>query len=456
MATIRRRDFGVLAGGGLLGALVGRGAAATPAAGQWSNWSGLHSCRPRQLLTPGDEEALAGALRSAPGPVRVAGAGHSFSALVPTPGTVILMDGLAGVVRHDAAASTAVVRAGTRLAVLAPQLDERGLALPNQPDVSVQSLGGSFATATHGTGATLPALHAQIRALRLVTADGRVLVASRERDRALFDAARVGLGALGVLSEVELQLRPGFDLRRRIWTQPTEGLLGDAAALARSHRHFELFLLPHTGYGAGIVHDEVPRGPAQRIASDDEQTLDDLRRLRDLLGGMPRLRRWVAGRFIGEREEIERDASWRMLSNSRATRFNESEFHVPAERGLACLAEVLAAIERHPQAYFPIEFRHVAADDAWLSPFHGRDSCSIAVHAAAGEEHAYLVHDLGPIFRRHGGRPHWGKLHDLGAAEFAALYPRWRDFVALRRELDPQGRLLNPHLRRLFGEAAHG
>jgi FAD/FMN-containing dehydrogenase len=100
-----------------------------------------------------------------------------------------------------------------------------------------------------------------------------------------------------------------------------------------------------------------------------------------------------------------------------------------------------------------VEFRYVAADDAWLSPFHERDSCSIAVHAAHGEPMDYLIGSLGPIFRCHGGRPHWGKLHGLGARELHALYPRWDDFQRIRRELDPQGRMLNAHLKRLFAQA---
>jgi FAD-linked oxidoreductase len=463
---MRRRDFASFAGAGLIGALGTPAGAATqagaatpssaPSAGaprtRWSNWSGLEQCDPRHVLQPAAEAQLADALRTASGPIRFVGAGHSFTALVPTPATLVMMDGLSGIVRHDAAARTAVVRAGTRIAILAPELDSRGLALPNQPDISVQSLAGSFATGTHGTGTRLPALHAQILSLRLATADGRVLVASRDRSPDLFHAARVGLGSLGALTEVELQVQPRFHLRRRVWTQRTEEMLASAPKLAKEHRHFEFFVLPHTGYAAGVAHDEVPAAPAQRVESDDEDTLTDLRRLRDMLGRFPSLRRWVAGRFIGEREEVSVDVSWRLLSNTRATRFNESEYHLPAEQGLPCLRAVLAAIEKHPEAYFPVEFRHVAADDAWLSPFHGRDSCSVAVHAAAGEDHGYLVKELGPIFRRHGGRPHWGKLHDMAPAELAAAYPRWKDFHALRRELDPQGRLLNPYLRRLFGE----
>lgn len=462
--ALRRRDFAALAGGAWLGAAASAQTQALPPAGPaqalppggWSNWSGLQRCTPQQILSPGSEDELAHILRHAAGPVRLVGAGHSFSPLVPTPGTLVMTDGLSGVRQHDLNRQRVTVGGGTRIAVLAPLLDALGLALPNQGDISVQSLAGAYATGTHGTGAQLPALHAQVRALRLLTATGQLVEASRERSPEVFDAARVSLGALGALTEVELQVQPRFFLRRRLWTAPVEELLAAAPGLATSHRHFEMYVLPHTGYGAGITHEEVAPQEPQVVDGGDEALLDDLRRLRSLLGPWPALRRWVAGRLIGRREAISVDLSWRLLSTTRATRFNESEYHVPAEQGLACLQAVLAQLERHNEAFFPVEFRYVAADDAWLSPFYGRASCSIAVHAAADEPHDYLLSELGPLFRRHGGRPHWGKLHDLGPAELAALYPRWHDFQAVRRELDPQGRLLNEPLRRLFGEAPRG
>jgi len=147
------------------------------------------------------------------------------------------------------------------------------------------------------------------------------------------------------------------------------------------------------------------------------------------------------------------DVSWRLLSTMRPTRFNETEYHVPREHGVDCLREVVAAHETHDEAFFPIEFRFVRGDDAWLSPFHGGDRCAIAAHALQGEPYDYLVSAIGPVFRRHGGRPHWGKLHDMTTAQLAAAYPRWNDFQRVRRELDPQGRMLNAWTRKLFGEA---
>jgi FAD-linked oxidoreductase len=347
-----------------------------------------------------------------------------------------------------------MARAGTRIGVLARALDPHNLALFNQPDIDVQTLAGAFSTGTHGTGAALPALHAHLRGLTLVTPQGETLRASRDQEAEVFDAARVAMGTLGVVTELELDVRPRFLLRRRVWLDRTDTLLEEAPALAAAHRHFEMYVLPFTGYSAGIVHDEVPAQATTHVDAADEKVLDDLRHLRDWFGRFPALRRWVAQRLIDPAQKEESvDVSWRLLSTVRPTRFNESEYHVPREQGVACLRDIIATLETRNDVFFPVEFRFIRGDDAWLSPFHGGDRCSIATHALQGEPYDYLVRALGPIFRRHGGRPHWGKLHDMTAPQLAAAYPRWNDFQRVRHALDPRGRMLNTFTRRLFGEA---
>ncbi|MBA8736906.1 D-arabinono-1,4-lactone oxidase [Chromobacterium violaceum] len=460
--VLNRRALLRLGGGALLGAWAERSAgpraAATAGGYRWRNWSGLQRCAAQALATPGDEAELARLLREASRsgtPLRCVGAGHSFTPLVPTPGTIVSLDRMSGLLSYDAAAGEAILQAGTRIGQLARLLDAQGMALRNQPDVDVQSFAGAISTATHGTGAGLPALHADARALRLLTPSGQTLDCGQGRDDDLLQAARVSLGSLGVIARATVATLPAYYLQRRLWLLPAGQMLDAAPELARRHRHFEFYHLPFTGYAAAITHDIRPPGPASRPASGDEDMLRELRRLRDWLGGMPALRRWTAQRLIDPKlSEQAFDKSWRLLSTARPTRFNESEWHVPREAGIACVREVIDKLERRDDVFFPLEFRFVRADDAWLSPFYRRDSCSIAVHAAAGEPHDYLLTELAPVFRKYEGRPHWGKLHPYGAAELAALYPRWNDFLKLRRELDPKGVLLNPHLRRVFGVPA--
>lgn len=421
---------------------------------RWQNWSGLWKAEPRAIATPATEAELVALMRSTQGEVRPVGSGHSFTPLVPTSGTIVSLDRMSGIVSVNKEAGTATVKAGTRLAVLGQLLDQHGLSLRNLPDVDVQSLAGALATGTHGTGAKLPALHDDVVGMRLVRPDGRVVELSAARDPQALAAARVSLGSLGIVSEVTMRVLPAFALERRIWVRPTEELLAQAPALAAKHRHFEMFLLPFTGYAAALVHDEYQGTDYVLPPPQDDEVLSDLKRLRDLLSRFPTLRAWAAQRFIDAKKiEVARHRAHRLLTSVRPVRFNESEWHVPAEHGIATVRRVLAAIEKHQEAYFPIEFRWIRGDDAWLSPFHKRDCCSIAVHAAAGEAHDYIVAEAAPICRAVGGRPHWGKLHTLGSADLAAAYPRWNDFARVRREFDPKGRMLNPHLRHIFGEA---
>lgn len=452
-------------GGSATGASIAPNSAGSPppsaataptAPSQWRNWSGIHTCRPATWHVPGTVDELAELMRRTPGPIRCVGAGHSFTALVPTPGTLLSLDRLSGLRSHSTkdGRGQATLGAGTRLQVTSRLLDAQGLGLYNLPDIDAQTLAGAMATATHGTGVDFGALHTDLLGLSLMTPRGQLLQCSPDKLPEVFAAAQVSLGALGVLTEVTLRVRPRYHLQRRVWLAKTQDLLDQAPALAAKHRQFELYLLPFTGYGAAITHDEVPVGQVQRSSAADEDVLRDLRRLRDWLGRWPALRHWVAQRAIDPNQtEAMTDVSWKLLSTQRPTRFNETEGHVPRESGVACLREVLATLERRNEVFFPIEFRYIRGDQAWLSPFYGRDSCSIAAHAMQGEQHDYLLSELGPVYRRHGARPHWGKLHDRRPTELRALYPQWQAFAALRRELDPQGRMLTPYMKQLLGES---
>ena len=211
--------------------------------------------------------------------------------------------------------------------------------------------------------------------------------------------------------------------------------------------------MPFTGYAVIIACDETEREVMPRGADEDADALMALKGLRDWLGAVPPARREAARMAFADTPPTEAvDEGWKLLSNERPVRFNEMEYHLPLEAQMPALREVVAAIERHRHdVFFPIEARTIHQDDAWLSPFYGRDAGSIAVHAYYKDEYQFLFDLIEPIFRRYDGRPHWGKLHSLGAADFATLYPRWNEAVDLRREVDPEGRLLNAHLTKVFG-----
>ncbi len=421
------------------------------APGEWANWSGAQRITPKSIAVAQTEADIVRIVKSSPAPIRAVGSGHSFTPLVPTPGTILDIGPVSGLIAHDTAARTATLHAGTILQVAAGQLDAVGLALPNLSDIDVQTLAGLFATGTHGTGRTLAPLHDAIIGFRLIPASGEPIDVTEASDPALFAAGKVSMGTLGVMSQFTLRLVDRFALHRKLTIMPMDDLYDRIEPMSHQHRNFEILYLSGTGKAAAITHD-LWQGPISgRPPSTDEDTLKGMRDLRDQFGWFPWLRRRMSEGLISSGvHEDTTDRSWKLLSTSRNTRFNEMEYHIPEANGLAALREVIATMDRRPDAFFPIEMRLTHEDDAWLSPFQGGTRMSIAIHAPAEESFQMFFDVFQPIFRRYGGRPHWGKLHTLTTADLRPLYPRFDDFRDVRRRMDPAGKFLNPFTARLF------
>ncbi len=436
----------------MFGAFASRGAAfaqSTP----WSNWSGGQTCRPAGRYDIGSEEELGALLRSTQGPVRPVGSGHSFSALVPTDGNLVVIDQLNAIVSHDPDKLQVTLGAGARLGDLGAPLHAIGQGMINLPDIDRQTVAGAIATGTHGTGVTLPALSAYMSALRLVTADGQVMDIDGS-DPDLLHGARVNLGALGIVTQVTMQNRESYKLKKREWAAPTEDILANFDALAASHRHFEIFPFVYSDYSLVLSIDETDE-PIGEVALEPEPGDDES--IAEALGlsdnPTPAERRRQSNATAARIQPTESvDLSYKILSNVRNSRFNEMEYSVAAEVGAECLREILRTIyEQEIEVSFVLEYRYVRADEDWLSMAYGdHPHAAISIHRAASEDYRPYFNTIEPIFWKYGGRPHWGKVHSLTHRELTRLYPRFQDFVELRRELDPQGRMLNPHLRTLF------
>lgn len=418
----------------------------------WSNWSGNQSCQPTRREVPRTEEELCELLKRSTGKIRFVGSSHSFSPLVPTPEMLISLAAMRGVISVDTQTGEASIWAGTRLAQIGEPLWERGRGLFNQPDIDAQALAGAIATSTHGTGVSLGSLSSDVTRIRLVTASGEVLECSRDRNEDLFNAACTSFGALGAVSQVGLRTREAYKLRERTWMMPLQEGLERAAQLRDQHRHFEMYALPHGDYIQGITLDETdaPDSPTAVNSSEAE-----FRKVAKVIEALPLLRSLIintAARNVDPEERTGR--SYRIFGNVRNTRFNEMEYTVPAEQGPACLAEVLDTIRRNEiDVIFPIEYRYVRADDIWLSPFYRRPGCAISCHNFHDRDYKKYFAAVEPIFWKYQGRPHPGKIHTLEAQQLSQLYPRWNDFMRIRRELDPHGRFLNDHLQQVFGAA---
>jgi L-gulonolactone oxidase len=350
------------------------------------------------------------------------------------------------------------VQGGITIAQLNERLAEHGLALENLGDIDVQSIAGAISTATHGTGARLRNIPSQVVELTLVLADGSVLVCSQEHDPELLRAARVSLGALGVIAEVTLRCVPAFTLLGIDAPAPLEETLDGFAQLALANEHFEFYVFPHCKVALTRTNNRTeesphPRGRVAEYANDvllTNHTFDLLCRIgRRLPGRIPEINRLVT-RLAGSSTRIDR--SDRIFSSPRLVRFTEMEYALPREHTTEAVRRVLEAIEEQGFAVpFPIEVRTVAPDDALLSTAAGRESGFVAVHMYRGMEWRPYFEAVERIMNDLEGRPHWGKRHFQTAATLRPRYPGWDSFQAIRAKLDPEGRFVNAWTDRVLG-----
>ncbi|HLM48933.1 MAG TPA: D-arabinono-1,4-lactone oxidase [Solirubrobacteraceae bacterium] len=427
----------------------------------WRNWSGELSCAPAVVARPrtrGEVAEALGRAAEAGRPVRVAGAGHSFSDLVITDGTLIVLDHLDRLLDVDPAGGRVRVEAGITLAELSARLALHGLALENLGDVNIQTVAGAAATGTHGTGGRLGNLSSLIEEVELVLADGSDLRCSASEDPDAWRAARVSLGALGVVVAMTLRCVPLFTLRGVDRPAPLRETLDRLDELVAASDHFELFTFPHTGVALTRTNTRIdaepnPPGPARRFLEDValvNGALEVISRAgRRFPGAIPALNR-LTTRLAGERVRVDR--SDRIFASPRYVRFTEMEYAVPREHTARAVRRVLAAVEREGFAInFPVEVRFVAADDALLSPAAGRPTGYVAVHAFRGMEWRPFFEATEAIMDELGGRPHWGKRHFQTAATVRGRYPGWDRFQAVRARLDPDGRFTTPPIERVLG-----
>jgi L-gulonolactone oxidase len=428
---------------------------------EWRNWTGDQRCTPAVMEEPGTLEELSGAvLRAAERGLaaHAAGSGHSFTEAALTEGAMIRIEGLNRVLEADRDSGLVKVEAGIRLSDLSAALWERGLAMENLGDIDRQTLAGAISTATHGTGSEFRNLSAQVEALELVLADGSVLEVSAEADRDLYLAARVGLGALGVIYSVTLRAVPAFVMRRLDSPRPLADTLDGLEELAERNEHFEFYVFPYSDTALVIERNRFdgparPRGRMSAYVNEiliENHAMDVLSRIgRRFPATIPRLV-GLASRQFSHTEKIDR--SYRIFASERRVRFTEMEYAIPREHGAEAVRRVLALVrERRLPVGFPIEFRVVAPDDAFLSTAHERRTAYVAVHQYQGAPWEPYFRAVEGIMAAYGGRPHWGKRHFQSAATLEKLYPRWRDFQRIRARLDPEGRFSNAYTDRVLG-----
>ncbi|MEJ3653813.1 D-arabinono-1,4-lactone oxidase [Actinomycetes bacterium KLBMP 9759] len=425
----------------------------------WRNWAGNQRTDPARTVVANSTADVVDAVKAASADglrVKAIGSGHSFTAIAVPDGVALRVPSDERLVRVHGELVT--VPAGMTLRRLNTLLWERGLALPNLGDIDAQTVAGAISTGTHGTGATFRGIAAQVRGLEMVLADGSVVMCSPAENAELFSAARVGLGALGVVVGVTLQTVPAFRLHAVERAEPLDGVLAGLDEHVAANEHFEFYWFPHTGIAATKSNNRTEAtGPERgRVAEwvGDELVANGAFEVVCRVGKLaprlvPRLNGLVAGQFAAS-EYVHR--SYEVFTSPRRVRFVEMEYAVPREAIREAFDGMRAAAERHARAVtFPVEVRFAAADDIPLSTASGRDSAYIAVHVYRGQPHEAYFGAVESALTGLGGRPHWGKLHTRTAADLRASYPEFDGFVSLRDRVDPERRFTNAYLERVLG-----
>ncbi|MFI2372261.1 D-arabinono-1,4-lactone oxidase [Streptomyces sp. NPDC018833] len=428
----------------------------------WRNWAGTVASVPQREARPASVEELADAVRRAAEDglrVKTVGSGHSFTAIAATDGLLIRPDLMTGIRRIDRSEMTVTVESGTPLKRLNAALAREGLSLSNMGDIMEQTVAGATSTGTHGTGRDSASIAAQIRGLELVAADGRVRTCSEKEDPDLFAAARIGLGALGVVTAITFAVEPLFLLTAREEPMPLDRVLADFDALHAENEHFEFYWFPHTG-NCNTKRNNRSAGPAAPTGAvrgwiDDELLSNGAFQVACSLGrtfpvAVPAIAR-LSSQALSARTYT--DVPYKVFTSPRRVRFVEMEYALPREAVVDALREVRAMVDRSPlRIGFPVEVRTAPADDITLSTASGRESAYVAVHMYRGTPYRSYFTAVERIMTAHAGRPHWGKIHTRDAGYFAEAYPRFGEFTALRDRLDPDRLFQNPYLRRVLGD----
>lgn len=428
----------------------------------WTNWGGNQTAQPVAIERPRDVEEVALLAKRAAADgrkVKPVGSGHSFTATAATDGVQVRLDRISGLREVDRDTGRVTVHGGTPLHELNPMLAANGLAMSNLGDIDRQTITGATSTGTHGTGEKLGGLATQIVGLELVVGDGSIVTCSADERPELFACARVGIGALGIVTAVTLQCEPAFELVADERPMPVDEVMARYEEFAHDNEHFEFYWFPHTT--RAIVKRNNRRKPGDDVKPlgrvrgfvDDELLANFAYDLVCRVGKrrptlIPRLNRSAAA--LTPRTFVA--ASYDVFVSPRRVRFVEMEYAVPREHAQDAFQAIRDVIDRDQlQVSFPIEARVVAGDDIALSTASGRESSYFAIHMYRGVEFERYFRAVEARLRELGGRPHWGKMHYRTAEDLRPVYPRFDEFLAQRDACDPNRVFGNRYLEQVLG-----
>jgi len=408
-----------------------------------SNWAGNHDYSAREFVVA-ESETHVRELVLANSKVKPLGTRHCFNAIADTEGVLISTEYLNHIVGLHVEEATVTVQPGVRYGDLAVYLHERGFALRNLASLPHISVVGACATGTHGSGLRNRGLSADVAAIHFINGEGHPIRLKRGDDD--FEGAVVHLGALGIVTELTLDVVPAFEVSQSVYLnlplseleERLEEIMGMAYSVSlftdwRESAINQVWVKHKKGEEAHFLVGASPAaGPIHPIASMPPDYCTEQ-------GGVP-------GPWH------ERLPHFRMEFTPSCGEELQSEFIVPIARGFEALAALEPLRSRIASLLLISEIRAVAADSLWLSPFFGRTS--LAIHFTWKKE-LEAVHELLPdveaALAPFEARPHWGKLFAMNSVSLRSLYPKWEDFRDLRQKHDPNRKFGNAYLDSALG-----
>ncbi|GGI13489.1 D-arabinono-1,4-lactone oxidase [Gottfriedia solisilvae] len=426
--------------------------------GYWQNWSGSVKFNPQHIFTPNSIEEVVAIVKKANienKKIRVVGSRHSFTPLISTTDFLVSLDQLQGVISIDKEKQIAEVWAGTKLERLGQELYEFGFAQENLGDINVQSIAGALLTGTHGTGVQHGILATQIEELTIVLPNGEVLVCSKIKNIDLYKAIGVSLGLLGIVVKMKIRIKPATTYRYESKKIQTVELYHRIEEMKNENEHFEFYMFPYSkNIQVKLMNETRTKNHSFKFEKWKVATIENnvFWFLSEISRNIPKTSRMIS-RLSAKNVPNSRmvGPSFQLFSTVRNVKFNEMEYSIPKVYMVDATKEIQEEIIKNKfNVHFPIECRFVKADHFMISPASARDSAYIAIHMYKGMPHQDYFYRIEEILQSYGGRPHWGKMHNMTIVQLENLYPHLSQFLEIRSKLDPKNVFVNAYLGKLF------
>ena len=441
----------------------------TQSLNSWSNWAGNQTSNPLSIKKPKNEEEVVTIVKEAKNrglKVKVVGSGHSFTGIGVTDEVLVSLDEISDVRDVDFENFRVRVGSGVYLFDLNPILQRSGMAMPNLGDIVYQSLSGAISTSTHGTGLGFKTIADAVCGMRIVDGEGKVIRCDEQQNPEIFNAARVGLGALGIITEVTIQCVEAFNLHAIEEIIPICEVTNNFEKWARTTDHIEFFWMPNTDKALlkrntrTMEFPSKPRNRRHALKRRWNRFKNEEIKQNFLFGAMnyagkaippliPKFNSMVAGEN-GRAEYIKN--SYEVFASPRRVKFYEMEYAVPIDSGIEAFRKVVELIgDLDHYISFPVEYRVLGKDEIPMSTANNRASAFIDVHVFRNTPFEKYFKGVEKIMNEYDGRPHWGKLHFQDHETLSNIYPQWETFQTVRRSIDPQGVFTNPYLDKVLG-----